>query len=339
LLEALPIDENNIDALDPLYETFRKVAEEEYGWPMAAIGMKDLKMIFLSSLMHGYLLHDYSDKKHVGFMFNQYETYGALEIKVIYLQPDVSLKSALGVLMDRLFSDAKEHDSWKVLSYPILGKSQFKYTDFITWYGFRPVGQSVVKFNLFDAITIEIFKGLQFKEPPEGFKFISWDPKYQESVIDVLTESFSTSVDALWDPRFRTAEGITEAVTFLQSGGYGLFYPECNSILVNDKDQAVGVCFMNIVSQEEANIPLIGLRSSVRNLKLGKSLLAHSVNSCIKEVLEGKLGVSNISATVATENFPAVKMYRHVGFQEDHWYPHVYQDRSSMMARRPGQWC
>jgi ribosomal protein S18 acetylase RimI-like enzyme len=274
-------------------------------------------------------------------MLYQVEPYRALEIKVIYLDQDENVKAILDTLFPKFLDDCKAYsDHWDVISYPVLGIGQSRYVRYLTWYGLKPVGQSVVNFNIFDGISVEIFKKQHYTAPPEGYRFISWDDQYTEGVIDVLSEAFATSVDALWDPRFRSRDGIRQALEFVKTGGYGTFWPSCNTILLNDQNQAVGVCLLNVVSKDEANIPLIGLLKSERRHKLGRTLLAQTVEKCINEVLAGKLKIQKISATVATENIPAVRMYRHTGFQEHHWYTHMYEDRSDVLNRKKaGQWC
>ncbi len=339
LLEAHPLTSANVESFKQSYTAFHQVAQAEYGWPSSAIDFETLKKIIAMGIMRGFLLQDVVKGQCIGFLLYQMESYGALEIKVIYIHPDWPIKSSLDTLLNPFLEHIKTLEGWQVLSYPMLGPGQARYLDFITWYGFKPIGQAVVKFNLFDGITIEIFKKIEKAALPEGYRLDTWRPEYEAGVIDVLTEAFAESVDALWDPRFRSREGMTEAMKFVQSGGYGVFHPSCTGILLNAQGQPVGVCLLNLVSPGEANIPLIGLLKSERKHRLGKRLLSHTVECCIDEVLKGKLPINAISATVATGNIPAIRMYRHVAFQEDHWYTHAYQDREKVLARRPGQWC
>jgi hypothetical protein len=339
VLQIAPITSNNIDRLQPAYTQFQQIAQVEYGWPLAAIGFDGLKQIISMGMLQGYLMEDPVANRVVGFMLYNIEPFGALEIKVIYIADDQPVKSSLDQLMTVFIRDIQQLDGWETVSYPMLGQGQNRYSPYITWYGFKPVGQSVVKFNMFDGISVEIFKRLQLPALPEGYRMVSWDPQYTQGVIDVLTDAFSDSADSLWDPRFRNRAGMEEAFSFVQSGGYGKFWPSCITILLNASDQPVGVCLLNIVSPEEANIPLVGILNSERKHKLGRVILAETIRKCIYEVIEGKIITSTISATVATANFAAIKMYRNTAFQEEHWYPHVYQDRDSVLKRKAGQWC
>jgi GNAT superfamily N-acetyltransferase len=339
LLELFPVSTQNFARLEPLYQDFCQVAESDYGWPQNAVNFESLKSVLEYGLIKGYIIYDCLADKDIGFVFYAIENYRALEIKVLYLLPDIIVKPVVDDVFNQLIEEFKKTEGWDVVSYALMGSAQQRYTNFITWYGFKPIGQAIVKFHLMDGISVEILQKQQLAPLPPGYRFVSWDAQYRQGVIDVLTEAFAESVDALWDPRFRSREGVSEALAFVHSGNYGLFWPECNTILLNAEDKPVGICLLNVVNPEEANIPLIGLAKSERKHKLGRGLLAQTVHKTIREVVNGKLTIRSISATVATSNIPAIKMYRHTAFQESCWYPHIYQDRSSVLSRKRGQWC
>ena len=339
MYEVVPLQPNLLNAIRPLFEGFRKVAEEGYGFPGDAIDFKTLQLIVAQNLLGGYVIREYPEDRYIGFMLYQVEQFRAVEIKVIYLQDGTAIKSALSGLMNRFLADILTIPNWDVVSFPMLGSKQYEFINTITWYGFTPVGQALVKFSTQDAINVEIFGKVELPPLPEGYRLIYWDPKYEEGVKDVLFEAFEHQVDALWDPRFRTRKGMDEALDFVKSGAYGTFWPACSSIVLNSDDVPVGSCLFNVVSQQEANIPLIGISSSIRRQKLGPHLLSHTLRGAINQIKHGKLKITQVSATVATENFAAIRMYRHCGFEEESWYPHVYQERTKVMNRRSGQWC
>jgi GNAT superfamily N-acetyltransferase len=251
----------------------------------------------------------------------------------------VSVKLALDVLMPRFLDDHRDSEQWDVMSYPMLGPAQMRYTHYMPWYGFKPEGQAVMQFHVMDGISIEVLQKNRRPPLPDGYRLVSWQPQYHAGVCDVLAEAFTDSADARWDPRFRTRQGIEEALAFVQSGNYGMFSPDCTTVLLNAEGNPVGVCLLNIVSAEEANIPLIGLFKAERRHKLGQLLLAHTVERCIHAMMQGKFNIAVISATVATANIPAIRMYRYTAFQELQWYPHIYQSREAVLARRPNAWC
>ncbi|MEZ4573661.1 MAG: hypothetical protein R2857_01805 [Vampirovibrionales bacterium] len=262
-----------------------------------------------------------------------------LDVKVVYLDDSILDKKRPDSLFNRFLEDAKGWDDWSVASYPMLGPRQFEYIRYMTWPGFTPVGQAVVRFDLQDVLSQAIFEGLKLDPLPEGYHMTTYMPAYERDVTLALAEAFESSVDALWDPRFRSLDGMKECMQFVQSGAYGLFYPNATAVLLNPDKKAVGACLLNVVSPTEANIPMIGLLKSERGKKLGQHLLAHTVRQVINLKRSGQLPIKLVSATVATGNLSAVRMYRHIGFQEAFWYPHLFQERNRVMSRRPGQWC
>ena len=99
--------------------------------------------------------------------------------------------------------------------------------------------------------------------------------------------------------------------------------PEATSILLYN-GAAEGVCFINLTNAVIANIPLIGVRKGHKNKGFGKHLLKHSLLELLKLISQGKIISCEINATVETDNFPALRMYRSIGFREDFTYPHAY---------------
>jgi len=339
VLVTEPLTAENLETIAPLYEGFRREARAGYGWFLTAVDFTGLASAILTGMLQGYVLKDVVIGQSVGFLLYHIEPFEALEIKLIYLAEGVSVKIALDTVIPRFIEDIKLKPGWEVLSYPILGEKQLPYMQYLTWYGFKPVGQSVVHFNMLDNLSVEILQQVSAKPLPEGYRIVDWSDAYQEDVISVLTESFADSVDALWDPRFRSREGIAQALSFLRAGGYGVFKPSCNSIVLNPENKPVGVCLLSLISPDEANIPLIGLYKSERHRKLGTLLLAQTVKKCVLEVAAGKITTPVVSATVATANVSAIRMYRQVGFLEQNWYPHVYQPKTNVLQRKEGVRC
>ena len=93
------------------------------------------------------------------------------------------------------------------------------------------------------------------------------------------------------------------------------------SVLLKD-DQLEGICFVNS-NGFLANIPLIGLKRVHRGKGYGKYLLRNSLLSLMNFIRQG-LAINAINAAVETDNYPALKMYRRIGFREDFTYPHAY---------------
>ncbi|MGD9581450.1 MAG: GNAT family N-acetyltransferase, partial [Vampirovibrionia bacterium] len=80
----------------------------------------------------------------------------------------------------------------------------------------------------------------------------------------------------------------------------------------------------NLTTPQKANVPLIGLLPEAQGKGFSLHLLKNTVLSFINEVIEARLDCMEVNATVETDNYPALKMYRKVGFREDYHYPHAY---------------
>ncbi len=102
--------------------------------------------------------------------------------------------------------------------------------------------------------------------------------------------------------------------------------PEETSVLLYN-GKVEGICFANLTNQITANIPLVGIRKGHRHKGFGEYLLRNSVHRIIQKIISGQLVLKEVNATVETENFPALRMYRKIGFREDHSYAHAYLKR------------
>ena len=98
--------------------------------------------------------------------------------------------------------------------------------------------------------------------------------------------------------------------------------PEATSILMCDR-YPVGFCFMN-KTNDIANIPIVAIKKDHQGRGLSKLMLKHSLDTVIESVKNGKSNISEINTCTETNNFQALKLYRHLGFKEDYSYPQSY---------------
>jgi len=166
-------------------------------------------------------------------------------------------------------------------------------------------------------------KDLFVEKLPEGYTVEPWNDKYFDAAVEVINLGFKNSKDVLFDPRFLTTEGCSDVISKITGNIFGHFMPEETRVILKDGN-VEGVCFVNMVTPAKANIPLISVRKNIRNKGLGKFLLKSAVIGIIKALSEQKIAVSEVNAAVETDNYPALKMYRRVGFREDYTYPHAY---------------
>ena len=85
-----------------------------------------------------------------------------------------------------------------------------------------------------------------------------------------------------------------------------------------------GFCFVNLTTDNIANVPIIGISPEMKYKGLGQLLLTKALEDVIKDVMAGKLPLIEFNATVDTDNLPAINMYRKLGFKESTNYLHAY---------------
>lgn len=90
-----------------------------------------------------------------------------------------------------------------------------------------------------------------------------------------------------------------------------------------------GVCLSVMVAEDKINIPLVAVRKNSRNKGMGKLLLKSVLAGFIKLIGDKKISLSEINATTDTDNYPAVNMYRRLGFKEEYFYAHSYLKNSN----------
>ena len=53
-------------------------------------------------------------------------------------------------------------------------------------------------------------------------------------------------------------------------------------------------------------------------------MVKKSVESILNKVRSGERDFTEVNVSAETNNIPALKMYRHIGFKEDYSYPQSY---------------
>lgn len=339
MLTVARLSANNLSAIKPLYSQFQRQAADDYGWDTAPVPYDFLELAIHKGLLEGYRLEDPA-KGVVGFCLYKLEDHAAVEINVIYLADGVPPKAALDVLMRRLLKDLLTRPGWDVISFALLGK-QGDLIHTITWYGFKPVGQSIVRFNMLDPVCTQVLKNQEQLPPlPAGYRLQHWDDSRAAQVAEVVYQAFHTKSDAAWDPRFRTREGANTVVELIQNNEMGTHLKTCTSLLLREADnQVVGFCFLLQTEVTKGNVPLIGILPQEAGKGFGNQLMRHTLFACIRQILDGRIGMAEINATVDTDNFAALHMYRRFGFIEEVNYPHVFLPRQLAASLQPGNWC
>ena len=104
---------------------------------------------------------------------------------------------------------------------------------------------------------------------------------------------------------------------------YAEFLPEATTVLLY-KGKPAGFCFMNLTGGQIANIPIMALKKEHQGKGLSKHMLKKSVDKLIEMAESGRCPITEVNTTTETNNFQALKLYRHIGFKEDYNYPQAY---------------
>ena len=210
----------------------------------------------------------------------------------------------------------------KIVCYPMLGSQKNLIGD-IARYGFKFVGIAVLRFMMAGTNSREILKTTQLSQLDNEYRLVDWQDKYFEDAVEVVQEGFETSADALFDPRFKTIEGTRDIISKIVKNIYAEFLPEATTVMLYN-NIPVGFCFMNLTGGRIANIPIVSIRKEHQGKGLSKHMLKKSVEKLIEMADNGIKPITEVNTTTETNNFQALKMYRHLGFKEDYNYPQSY---------------
>ena len=114
-----------------------------------------------------------------------------------------------------------------------------------------------------------------------------------------------------------------DIITKIVKNLYAEFLPEATSVLLCN-DIPVGFCFMNLTGGTIANIPIVAIKKEHQGKGLSKYMLKRSIEQLLRWVDAGEKPITEVNTCTETNNFQALKMYRHLGFKEDYNYPQSY---------------
>ena len=246
----------------------------------------------------------------------------AIELNIIhsFKMEDITVRSMY--LVKKFLELTKAERLEKIVCYPMLGAQKDLIAD-IARYGFKFVGIAVLRFMMAGTNSRDILKMSQMSDLSEGYRLVEWDGKYFDDAVEVVQEGFETSADALFDPRFKTIEGTRDIVSKIVENIYAEFLPEATSVMLYN-DKPVGFCFMNLTGGRIANIPIVSIIKEHQGKGLSKHMLKKSVEKLLEWADNGEKPITEVNTTTETNNFQALKMYRHLGFKEDYNYPQAY---------------
>lgn len=320
IYEARPLTKDLYKIFAGVYSDFRIAAVDDYKFELEPLSYED----FIASIEKGLIKCIVLLENHIPTAFLAYTTMisEAVELNVIHCLGYEDLVEKRKILLEKFLEDTKEDRQEKIVCYPMIG-SQGDFVGDIAHYGFKFVGLAVLRFMFENSNSESILRNAILSEKEAGYEIVDWENEYLEEAIEIVHKAFENTSDALFDPRFKSLEGTRDILTKIVQGSYGEFLPEAVSVLLYE-EKPCGFCFVNITGGKIANVPIFAIAPEHQGKGLSKHLLKKSIQTLLDWVKTGKREFSEVNTCTETDNYQALKMYRHIGFKEDYAYPQSY---------------
>lgn len=318
--EAKLLSESEYESFAEVYNDFRTRAVEEYKFELNPLPYDDFLESVRKELINCLILIE--NNKPTAFLVYTTAISEAVELNIIHSLNMENMVQRSKLLTEKFLHLTKEDRRDKVVCYPMLGSQKVLIGE-LARYGFKFVGIAVLRFMMHGTNSREILKLTQLSGIEECYKVVPWNESYFDEAIEIVHEAFETSADALFDPRFLTVEGTYDILTKIVKDLYAEFLPEATSVLLCN-DIPVGFCFMNLTGGIIANIPIVAIKKEHQGKGLSKYMLKRSIEQLIEWVDTREKPIVEVNTNTETNNFQALKMYRHLGFKEDYNYPQSY---------------
>lgn len=318
--EARLLTSNDYKAFATVYNDFRDRAVTEYNFELEPLDFEGFTDAVEKNLIDCLVLYD--NTIPVAFLVYTTAISEAIELNIIHSFKMENMIERAMYLIKKFLELTKAERLDKIVCYPMLGSQKNLIGD-IARYGFKFVGIAVLRFMMAGTNSREILKTTQLSQLDNEYRLVDWQDKYFEDAVEVVQEGFEDSADALFDPRFKTIEGTRDIISKIVKNIYAEFLPEATTVMLYN-NIPVGFCFMNLTGGRIANIPIVSIRKEHQGKGLSKHMLKKSVEKLIEMADNGIKPITEVNTTTETNNFQALKMYRHLGFKEDYNYPQSY---------------
>ncbi len=322
LYKALQYEPDFNKIFKGVYDDFKNRAASEYKFELPPLDYEDFISYVEEGLLKCIIL--FEDNIPTGFLVYTTAISEAIELNIIHCIGDSDINMKRKLLLEKFLEVESELLQEKVTTYPMLGNQEQFVMD-IANYGFKLVGIAVMSFKFNYPNSTEIFKKYTPKQLPPDYEMVPWKGEYYNDALNIINKAFKDTVDAEFDPRFLSKTGSKDILDKTVNNIYGTFLPKYCTLMLY-KGKPIGLCFINTAANTIANIPLIGLEHLHRYKGLGEAMLYNSINGLLTDSTE--LGLKEINVTTETDNYPAIKMYRRMGFKEDYYYPQAYRPAS-----------
>ena len=303
-----------------VYNDFKAKAVSEYKFELEPLSYEE----FIDAVEKKYMQCVVLKENDIPTAFLVYTTSisEAVELNLIHCLGTEDEIIKVKLLIEKFLELTEEERRNKVVSYPMIGH-QSVFTAEIAKFGFKYIGQAVLRFMLGNASSERTLENMKLTPRPDGYKIVSYDDSFREDAIRVIHESFQDAQDALFDTRFKSMEGTEDIINKIVENVYGEFLPDVTSVLLY-KDSPVGFAFANVTGGDIANIPLVAIEKEHRGHGFSEHLLNRSIKTIVDWTKLGRRVFSEVNVTTETNNYKALKMYRKIGFREDFCYPQAY---------------
>ena len=320
IYEAKLLEEKDYKGFATVYNDFRNRAILEYKFELEPLGYEDFIDAYEKELINCIVLTE----NNIPTAFLVYTTAisEAVELNIIHSFKMENMMTRSKYLIEEFLRQTRSDRREKIVCYPMLG-SQKTLIGEIARFGFKFVGIAVLRFMMSGTNSREILKLTELTDLNPCYNVVSWSDDYFDSAVEIVNEAFSTSADALFDPRFKTLEGTYDIIDKIVHDVYAEFLPEATSVLLCS-GTPVGFCFMNLTGGQIANIPIVAIKKEHQGRGLSKHMLKASVEKLLQWADNGEKPITEVNTCTETNNFQALKIYRHLGFKEDYNYPQSY---------------
>lgn len=318
--EVQPLNKDIYKIFAGVYSDFKVAAIQDYKFELEPLNYEDFVDSVEKDLIQCLVLLE----NQIPTAFLAYTTVisEAIELNVIHCLGDEDLVTKRRILLEKFLEDTQELRKNQIVCYPMIGK-QGSFVYDIAHYGFKFIGLAVLRFMFNNSNCEGILKNAILSEIPAGYEIGDWKKDYLDKAVEIVHRAFENTSDALFDPRFKSMEGTNDILTKIIDGTYGEFLPDVVSVLLYNGEPC-GFCFVNITGGKIANIPIFAIAPEHQGKGFSKHLLKKSVQTLFDLVKSGKRHFTEINTTTETDNYQALKMYRHIGFKEDYAYPQSY---------------
>lgn len=322
IYEAQPLSKELYRIFAGVYSDFRTAAVSDYKFELEPLSYEE----FIASVEKGLIrcLVLLENRIPTAFLAYTSSISEAVELNVIHCLGNEDSINKRKILLEKFLENTEEERKEKIVCYPMIG-AQSEFVSDIAHYGFKFVGLAVLRFMFANSNCENILNHAVLTEKDSAYRIVSWNDAYFQEAVDIVQKAFENTSDALFDTRFKSIEGVRDILGKIIDGTYGEFLPDAVSVLLYNEIPC-GFCFVNITAGKIANVPIFAISPEHQGKGLSKHLLKRSVQILLDWTKTGKREFTEINTTTETDNYQALKMYRHVGFKEDYSYPQAYTE-------------